>query len=88
MADHAIDFYQPQAYNNWYEEPAGSLAYLQDVYLNWRNLKGLNGWSTPIANFSGVAGEKLLMGVLASTNAGGSSYYYTPAVISQFQSWI
>lgn len=32
-ADSAIDYYQPQAYNNWYDgETGGSLRYLQDVY--------------------------------------------------------
>jgi hypothetical protein len=32
-ADTAIDYYQPQAYNNWYDgEVGGSLRYLQDVY--------------------------------------------------------
>ncbi len=37
-----IDYYQIQAYNNWYGNFAGgSLDYLKDVYLNWRNLQGL-----------------------------------------------
>lgn len=39
LADFAIDYYQPQAYNNWYDgEVGGSLIYLKDVYENWRNL--------------------------------------------------
>jgi chitinase len=39
LADQYIDFYQPQAYNNWYDGFAGgSLNYFKDVYLNWRNL--------------------------------------------------
>ena len=39
----------------------------------------------PIANFSGVSGEKLMMGVLASTKAGGSNFYFKPEVISKFK---
>lgn len=78
LADSAIDYYQPQAYNNWYEVGAGTLAYLQNVYLNWRNLQGAMTWAKPIANFTGVAGNKLLIGVEASTTAGGSNYYVTP----------
>jgi chitinase len=82
LADSAIDYYQPQAYNNWYEVTAGSVDYLKNVYLNWRNLQGLMTWAKPIPNFSGVAGEKLLMGVEASTTAGGSNYYITPDIIA------
>lgn len=67
LADQAISYYQPQAYNNWYEEPAGTLSYLQNVYLNWRNLQGMMTWAKPIANFTGVDGNKLLIGVEAST---------------------
>jgi hypothetical protein len=52
-----------QAYNDWYEFPGGSLQYLQNVYLNWRNLQGLSQWgSTPIANFGGVKASKLVLG--------------------------
>ncbi len=33
IADSSIDYYQPQAYNNWYDgEVGGSLLYLKDVY--------------------------------------------------------
>lgn len=86
IADYFIDFYQPQAYNNGYDSFAGgSVGYLQDVYLNWRNLPAQG---TPIANFTGIAGEKLLIGLEASTSAGGSSFYATPAVIQEFKSWI
>ena len=89
IADKYIDYYQPQAYNNWYEFPSGSLEYLQDVYLNWRNLQGLTPWgSKPIPNFSGVSGDKLLMGILASTKAGGASYLYSPEVIGKFKAWL
>jgi hypothetical protein len=31
LAGSAIDFYQPQAYNNDFHMPAGSVQYLQDV---------------------------------------------------------
>jgi len=57
-ADYAIDFYQVQAYNNWYDGlPGGSVDYLKDVYLNWRNLQGLGQWSSPIPGFNGVNGS-------------------------------
>jgi len=88
LADESIDYYQPQAYNNWYDVGGGTLEYIQDVYLNWRNLPGVLSWETPLANFTGVAGDKLLMGVLASTSAGGASYYYTPDIITQFRQWL
>ena len=48
LADDAIDLYQPQAYNNWYDFPGGSLNFLKHVYLNWRNYKGLMDWMKPI----------------------------------------
>ena len=89
MADDYIDLYQPQVYNNWYGGlPGGSLAYMQETYLHWRNLQGTMAWSGPIAEFKGVSGEKLLMGVLASTSAGGLQYYAPPSVITEFKSWI
>lgn len=67
LADSSIDYYQVQAYNNWYDGFAGgSLEYIKDVYLHWRNLKSLCQWCTPLPNFEGVKGDKLLMGVLAS----------------------
>lgn len=88
LADSSIDFYQPQAYNNWYDSlSAGSIAYLKDVYENWRNLPDEAGGS-PLPNFSGVSGDKLLIGVMASPNAGNSAYYYTPDTIVEFKSWI
>ena len=88
MADSSIDFYQPQAYNNWYDgETGGSLLYLKDVYENWRNLQGEAG-TTPLPDFNGVSGEKLLLGVMASPEAGNSGYYSTPDTITQFKSWI
>lgn len=49
LADDYIDFYQPQAYNNWYDGlPGGSLDYFRDVYLNWRNFQGLSPWAKPL----------------------------------------
>lgn len=89
LADAAIDFYQVQAYNNWYDGVSGgSLDYLKNVYLNWRNLQGLGQWGKPIPNFNGVAGNKLLMGVLASTSAGGAAYYAPPAIITSFKNFL
>jgi chitinase len=44
--------------------------------------------SKPLPNFKGVAGEKLVMGITASTSAGGAAYYYTPQVIAEFRSWL
>jgi chitinase len=89
LAGSYIDYYQPQAYNNWYDGyNGGSIEYLQDVYLNWRNMQGLNPNNQPIDGFSGVRGEKLLMGLLASTSAGGSQYYAPPETIQQFKSWL
>lgn len=88
-ADSAIDYYQPQAYNNWYDgEVGGSIRYLQDVYENWRNLQGTGQWDTPLPNFNGVKGSKLLIGVLASTSAGIGSYYASPSTIADFKNWI
>ena len=89
LADKYIDYYQPQAYNNWYEFPNGSVEFLQDVYLNWRNFQGMTPWgSKPLPNFSGIAPEKFLMGILASRKAGGPDYYYTPEVIAKFKEWL
>ena len=84
-ADSSIDYYQVQAYNDWYEFAGGSLQYLQNVYLNWRNLQGMSQWgSTPIAGFSGVSPSKLVMGVLG----GGGSYYYSLTTLGSFKNWL
>ncbi len=89
LADAYIDFYQPQAYNNWYGGlTGGSLAYFKEVYLNWRNLQGTVAWSSPIPNFQGVSSNKLLIGLLASTSAGGANYYAPSTVITAFKSWL
>jgi len=56
LADQYIDFYQPQAYNNGYDSYAGgSVNYLIDVYLNWRNLPSLATGNT-ISGYNGIAG--------------------------------
>lgn len=76
LADSSIDFYQVQAYNNWYDGlVGGSLDYLKDIYLNWRNLQGISPWAKPIPDFNGVRGEKLLIGLLASSQAGQPAYF-------------
>lgn len=88
LADSSIDFYQVQAYNNWYDGFAGgSLQYIQDVMLNWMNLQGLSPYTKPLDNFAGVSGKKLIIGMLASTSAGNPSYYAQPDTIRQFKSW-
>ena len=87
--DAYIDYYQVQAYNDWYEFPGGSLQYLQNVYLNWRNLQGLSQWgSTPIANFGGVKASKLVLGVMSSPSAGIASFYTSPSTLLSFRSWL
>jgi chitinase len=69
FAGPAIDYYLPQAFGNGYDSYAGaSVTYLQDLYLNWRNLP--SGGST-IPGFKGVDGKKLLIGLEASPSAGG-----------------
>jgi chitinase len=80
LADSAIDYYQVQAYNNWYEFPSNSVDFLKHVYLNWRNMPSLK-FSSPLSGFKGVAPDKLVMGLLASTSAGGSAYYREPSVL-------
>jgi chitinase len=80
LADSAIDYYQVQAYNNWYAFPGDSADYLKNVYLNWRNLPDLT-LRSPLSGFKGVAPEKLVMGLIASTSAGGSAYYREPSVL-------
>lgn len=75
-----VDLVQPQAYNNWYGHPGGSVDYLVDVYLNWLNVKSLSG--DPIPNFKGVPRSKLVLGLIASTSAGGAAYYAAPSTIS------
>lgn len=88
-ADAYIDFYQVKAYDDWYEYPGGSLEYLQNIYLNWRNFQGMSQWgSKPLSNFQGVAADKLVLGVLGSTSAGSATYYTTPSVLVKFKAWL
>jgi chitinase len=35
-----------------------------------------------------VDGNKLLIGVIASTSAGGPGYYATPGTIKEFKDWL
>lgn len=89
IADAAIDFYNVKAYSNWYDGyDHNSLTYLQDVYLNWRNLQGMCKGCLPIPGFKGVASNKLLMGVLASPDARASSEYKTPTTVRDFKTWL
>lgn len=79
MVDDYIDMYQPQAFNNWYGGvPGGSVDYFKDVYLNWRNLQGVNPSNKPIPGFSGIAGRKLRVGFLGAASAGQAAYYGSP----------
>ena len=49
----------------------------------------MTSWgSKPIENFTGVSGDKLIMGILASTKAGGPNYLYSPEVIAKFKAWL
>lgn len=87
----SIDYVQPQFYNNWYGgigyNPSGASAdYIVNGYVNWMNqVVGMfpATWgTTTIPNFSGVPANKLVIGVLASTSAGGAAYYATPDMIA------
>jgi len=44
--------------------------------------------STPITNFAGVAGEKIMMGITASATAGGAAYVNTPKVLNDLKDWL
>ena len=90
IAGSSIDLVQVMAYNNWYDSlPGGSLQYLQDVTLQWLNKPStFCVGCTVIANFSGVNASKLSIGVLASSSAGGPSYYNPPSVILSYTNWL
>lgn len=78
-----IDYVQPQLYNNWYDTSTMSANYLMNGYLQWNNKNGLYG-TTAFASsvYAGVPANKLIMGVLASTSAGGAAFYPTPAMLA------
>ena len=89
LADSAIDYYTVKAYSNWYDGyDHTTLQYLQDVYLNWRNLQGFCPDCKPIAGFKGVAQNKLLMGVVGSADARKPVEYAGPGIIKSFKSWL
>jgi hypothetical protein len=48
----------------------------------------MSPWAGPIPNFSGVSGKKLLIGLLASTQAGGAAYYAPPGVVISFKNFL
>lgn len=84
----SIDYVAIQAYNNWYgggnyNPSAASVDYLMNSYLNWLNSPNtlFNPPQTPIANFAGVPESKLIIGILASSKAGGSAFAPTPTML-------
>jgi len=89
LADASIDYYHVKAYSNWYDGyEHASLQYMQDVYLNWRNLQGLCPDCKPIPSFKGVLPSKLFMGVVASDKARKPEEYAGPTVIKSFKAWL
>lgn len=89
LADASIDYYHVKAYSNWYDGyDHTSLDYLQDVYLNWRNLQGLCPTCKPIPSFKGVLPVKFFMGVVAAEGARKPEEYAGPTVIRNFKSWL
>ena len=87
VAMKSIDLVQVQAYNNWYDNlSAGTLAFLQDVTLQWLNQPSPScAGCSIIPNFSGIPSSKLLIGIPASSSAGTG--YPSPTTISSFLSW-
>lgn len=78
-----IDYVQPQEYNNWYDTSTMSSQYLMNGYLQWVNKDGLYGTKAfSPSQYVGVPPEKLIMGVLASTSAGGAAFYPTPQMLT------
>lgn len=78
-----IDYVQPQLYNNWYDTSTMSANYLMNGYLQWNNQNGLYGTKAfAPSTYTGVPANKLIMGVLASTSAGGAAFYPTPDVLT------
>lgn len=78
-----IDYVQPQLYNNWYDTSTMSANYLMNGYLQWNNQNGLYGTKAFSPSvYVGVPANKLIMGVLASTSAGGAAFYPTPQMLT------
>jgi chitinase len=51
--------------------------------LQWNNKDGLKGTKAFASSvYTSVPANKLIMGVLASTSAGGAAYYPTPAMLT------
>jgi chitinase len=72
----SIDYVQPQYYNNGYSGlTAGSASFMVNGVLEWMNKQGIATGDEPITGYNGVPANKLVIGVLASTSAGNSSYY-------------
>lgn len=51
-------------------------------------MQGLESSHKPIPNFGGVRGDKLIIGFMASRDAGIPEYYGNPDVIRQFKSYL
>tara|TARA_R110000868_G_scaffold318028_1_gene578786 strand:+ start:1428 stop:2408 length:981 start_codon:yes stop_codon:yes gene_type:complete len=80
-----IDYVQPQFYNNpYFGFTAGSAEFAEGSYLAWMNkLTEMGGqYDNPIYtldDFAGVPPNKLILGAIASTEAGNAAYYLTGA---------
>lgn len=88
FAGQSIDYVQPQIYNNGYVGGAkpGTAQFLEDAYLGWMN-KSVAGlptinYSLNGKTFNGIPASKLIMGVIASPQAGNSQYYAAPSELS------
>jgi chitinase len=89
LADDAIDYYNSKAYSNWYDGyNHTAVEYIQDIYLNWRNLPGMCQGCRPIANFKGVDGAKILIGLLASPDARTAAEYGGPNLVKNTKAWL
>lgn len=51
-------------------------------------MQGLSPWAGPLPNYNGVAGKKLLIGIMASSQAGGTAYYAPPTVVNEFKAFL
>lgn len=89
LADDVIDFYNLKAYSNWYDGyNHTSVEYIQDIYLNWRNLPGMCQGCRPIPDFKGVSETKLFIGLLASPDARTASEYGGPNLVKNTKAWL